>query len=181
MRRVLVVTAAAARGDDRVIRSAAAHALLREVLTELTGLPPEAHRFDRRCGACGGAHGKPVLDHPSLHVSLGTTDGLLAVAVTAAGPVGVDGERRDRVDFAGFAGVVAAPGEELSDPARTWTRKEAWLKAAGTGLAVDPRTIDASAPPEGVQLRDVPVPGGYAAAAAVLTAGPVTLEVRHLG
>ena len=164
-------------------RSASAHALLRDVLQELTRTAAQDHVLTRRCGACGGPHGKPVLRHPELHVSLSSTEGLVAVAVTDAGPVGVDVELETRLGFAGFADVALAPGEPDTRRGRTWTRKEAWLKATGTGLAVDPRTIDVSVPTPGVQLYDVPVADGIACAAAVLSTRRqvVSVERRVLG
>jgi 4'-phosphopantetheinyl transferase len=160
-------------------RSASAHALLGVVLAELTGRAVAEHVLHRWCGACGGSHGKPVLDHPTLHVSLSSTDGLVAVAVTEGGPVGVDVERRGKACFEGFADVAVAPGETVWDPAVTWTRKEAWLKATGTGLAVDPRSIDASSPPADVQLYDVPVADDLACAVAVLSRRRQPLDVQR--
>ncbi|MCY7364679.1 MAG: 4'-phosphopantetheinyl transferase superfamily protein [Frankiaceae bacterium] len=69
---------------------------------------------------------------------------MAAVAVSAAGPVGVDIEQVSGTAFDGFAEVALAPPERDGTPterARAWTRKEADLKARGTGLTVDPRTV----------------------------------------
>lgn len=167
----LLVVSATARGPA----AAFADALLREVLTELTGTPAPEHVFTRTCGVCGGPHGKPLLQHPDLHTSLSRSGQAVVVAVTGAGPVGVDVELVAATGFDGFEDVALAPGEgvsSLQDRARTWTRKEAVLKARGTGLTVDPRTVDvrrsplAGRPP--AHLLDVPARTGFACSAAVL-------------
>jgi 4'-phosphopantetheinyl transferase len=178
-------TTARLAGPRRDLR-ASAHALLRLVLSELTGAEPAAHRFSLHCAACGGAHGKPVLEHPSLHVSLTATGPVVAVAISGAGPVGVDAEQLDRVAFAGFADVALGPGERARDAAaraRAWTRKEAVLKAAGVGLTVDPREVDVSRAPVSwpvpTTVLDVPSPYGTACSAAVLGHVRVDLHVAE--
>jgi 4'-phosphopantetheinyl transferase len=152
--------------------AASAHALLRLLLSERTGLPPAGHVLVRRCTTCGEAHGKPRLQHPSLHVSLAHVPGAVAVAITDAGPVGVDLERVEATGFDGFDDVVLAPGETASTPAeraRLWTRKEAVLKATGDGLTRDPRTVDVRGSTAlGAHLLDVDLPGALAGAVAVL-------------
>lgn len=169
---VLVVTEPA-DGDLR----AAAEALLQRLLVEVTG---DRQPVVRRCPRCGGPHGRPELPGLPLHASLSRTPGRVAAAVSGAGPVGVDVETVERTGFDGFAAVALAPGERAADlpaRARAWTRKEAVLKAAGTGLRVDPRTVDVRddrlVDPWPARLVDVPVPAGTACAAAVLTDGPV--------
>jgi 4'-phosphopantetheinyl transferase len=173
----LLVVRAPVGGDPR----AAAHALLRAVLTQLTGTAD--HVLQRTCGTCGGPHGKPVLDHPSLHVSLSSAGNAAVVAVTAAGPVGVDVERVAATGFDGFPGVALGPDEPdgtTEDRARAWVRKEAVLKATGSGLAVDPRSVDVR--PDrvlGAHLLDVPVPAGLACAVAVLCSDRPRLRVEE--
>lgn len=151
------------------------------------------------CPRCGGPHGRPVVV-PGLmmpHVSLAAAGPLVAVAVTDAGPVGVDVERVLRAGSPGFLDVALHPDEDLPDgpeaAARLWVRKEAVLKAAGVGLLVDPADVLLSAPeeparlldwprrpagvdraylplprPADVLLADVEAPAGYAAAVAVV-------------
>lgn len=164
--------------------AATAHALLQQVLGEVTGR--REHLLHRRCGTCGGPHGKPELDDPSLHVSLASTHSRAAVAVTAAGPVGIDVEALLRLDFAGFAGVALGPDErdgDLAHRARCWTRKEAVLKATGEGLVRDPRTVDVQGETAlGAHLVDVDVGHGLACAVALLAQDrpAVRVEERRL-
>jgi 4'-phosphopantetheinyl transferase len=127
------------RAADRA-RYLAAHALVRLVLTE--GRASAATlRFDRSC-RCGEAHGKPVLPGgPGF--SLTHAGALVGVAVWPHGAVGLDVEQvRDVADLASLATHVHSPAELArggdTDRAaffRTWTRKEALLKATGDGLA----------------------------------------------
>lgn len=105
-----------------------------------------------------------------LHMSVSHTGHIVAVAL-GPGPVGVDVESDDaRID--GVAGALAE-GEKaaiafLPDPRRAvalrraWVRKEAVLKALGTGFARDPRTIELSSPgdpPAVVAPPDLAAPG----------------------
>jgi 4'-phosphopantetheinyl transferase len=177
------------RPDDRA-RYLAAHALARLVLAGETGTGAAAAAlaFDRTC-RCGAAHGKPVLPGgPSF--SLSHAGDLVGVAVRPNGPVGLDVEQfRDVADLAALADHVHSPAERARlgpgaepDPAaffRTWTRKEALVKATGEGLAAPMTDItlaagDAAveawtgdrAPAGPVWLRDlVPAPGHPAAVA----------------
>lgn len=150
--------------------------LLDEVLLDLLGAVPG---IDRQCPDCERQHGKPVLDHPTHHVSTSQSQGLSVVAVCDDGPVGVDVERIDATRFEGFDDVALAPGERAHDDrerAVLWTRKEAVLKATGEGLRTDPRTVpvgDPDRPPgrepsRGLLIVDVEVPSGWACAAAVI-------------
>lgn len=164
-------------------RSASAHALLRLLLAELTGTPPQDHSLDRWCTSCGGPHGKPVLRHPLLHAGVATTPSTVAAAVTEAGAVGVDLEEVAAADFDGFDGVALGPGEvadTASQRARAWVRKEAVLKATGFGLTVDPRRVDVRASlaawPAPTRLADVAVHRDLACAVAVV--GHSRLDVR---
>ncbi len=92
--------------------------------------------------------GRPVLVAPAaeLWVSLGGRDGMLAIAVSRLGPVGVDVETLARCeDGEAVAEALFAPAEsawlEALLPrrrpeafARLWTGKEAVLKALGRGI-----------------------------------------------
>lgn len=163
-------------------RTASAHALLRLLLAEVTGTPPQEHSLDRWCTTCGGPHGKPVLRHPHLHVGVASTPGTVVAAVTNAGALGIDVETVAATDFPGFADVALAPGELATtrpERARAWVRKEAALKATGHGLTVDPRRVDVRASltawPAAVRLADVAMGADLACAVGVV--GHCRLEV----
>jgi 4'-phosphopantetheinyl transferase len=160
-------------------RSLVGHVALRLVLGELTGTAPERLRFERRCGHCGrSGHGKPRLAGRSeLDFSLSHSGGLVLIAVARGRRVGADVERvRARTDVLAIArGSLTARERRTieapdTDEARRaaffscWTRKEAYLKGLGTGLAggldIDPEEA------LGWQVRSLPVPPGYAAAVA---------------
>ena len=114
---------------------------------------------------------------------------------TAGGPgfgLGLDLERTDAPAFAGpqDLGPVAfslpermwiagrAPGARPAARARLWTRKEALVKAAGTGFRDDPARVPALRPGPGARLLDLPAgvvgPGTVGALALVRrpTPGP---------
>ncbi|WP_147796229.1 4'-phosphopantetheinyl transferase superfamily protein [Cellulomonas sp. Y8] len=160
-------------------RDAVASVLLlaRRAVAEACRVEPDAVRVRRRCPRCGSAaHGVPVADRadggPVPHVSLSRGGDLVVVALCDAGPVGVDVEPVRPIGD-DLARVVLAPGEPPAAGShgllRTWSRTEAVLKAAGTGLAVDPRALrvsDAAGRPA-VRVVD---PG----AAAALTPAPGT-------
>jgi 4'-phosphopantetheinyl transferase len=160
-------------------RSARTHAALRLVLGRLTGTAPERLRFERRCEHCGGAgHGKPRLaGRTDLGFSISHSGELALIAVARGLRVGADVERiRRRTDVLAIArGSLSArerhaieslpAGEERrAEFFRCWTRKEAYLKALGVGLAggLDTDPDEAA----GWQVSAVTVPPGYAAAVA---------------
>jgi 4'-phosphopantetheinyl transferase len=193
----------AAPADRDAVASAVL--LVRLAVAEACGVQPDAVRLRRRCPRCGSTgHGAPWAeraDHgPVPHVSMSRTADLVVVALAGL-LVGVDVERAGSADDA-LAGVALADGEQpAAGPdgvLRTWVRKEAVLKAAGTGLSVDPRTLrvsDASgdplvaatgpaAPPDGARwwLTDLDLGAGHVAAlAAALSPGArPTLDARAL-
>lgn len=132
--------------------------------------------------------GRPV----GLSLSLSRSRGwaLLAAgsavgAGAAVAAVGIDLEHSSGAMFPGFDDVALTPGERqlLADLApdrailwRTaaWARKEALLKARGTGLRIEPASVEAYAEPgEGAILVDLDtaalgLPAGFAGALAVL-------------
>ena len=139
------------------------HALLAALASRLLGRPAALRHFCEHCG--GTDHGQPRVD--GAYVSLSRAGGLVAIAASLGGPVGIDIETLDRVATAGFDDVAFGDSEqaairEAENPddlrARFWTTKEAVLKARGTGLRSDPRLIDASEPMEGV-VSSAPQPG----------------------
>ncbi|QQE48552.1 4-phosphopantetheinyl transferase family protein [Micrococcus luteus] len=96
--------------------------------------------------------------------------------------LGVDVERADAAAFededglggVGFSTAERARVRELPTPerpaarARLWTRKEALVKAAGTGFTGDPAAVDALTVPADVVLVDLTdrLPGGLVGALA---------------
>jgi 4'-phosphopantetheinyl transferase len=127
-------------------RHAVARGTLRALLGSFTGQPPRSVAIET------GPSGKPRLaDADGLHFNVSHSGDLALICVSGRGPVGVDVESVRPVPSAGaiarrrFAPVEARFVEE-GDPAEAdrrfllcWTRKEAVVKAIGTGLGVDLR------------------------------------------
>jgi 4'-phosphopantetheinyl transferase len=137
---------------------AAAHALLRRTLADVTGVAPD------RLELVAGPHGKPRLAcQPSVPVefNLTHTEGLVACAITRRHAVGVDAEPRDRDVRMEIAERFFSPAENehlraLADASARrqalvdlWTLKEAVVKAMGRGLSVPLRafTVGLGDPP----------------------------------
>jgi 4'-phosphopantetheinyl transferase len=173
-------------------RFAVAHAALRTVAARCLDRPPASLRF------AAGPHGKPYLPDATLELNLSHAGDWGMIAVGHRHPVGVDLEAiaPKRVDApmiravtstAERAAFAAMPvREHVTAFFRLWVRKEAVIKALGTGLSRRLDTIDvplaAEAPPDGVVLRpgpshpdpglrwwlwDVPAPTGHLAALVV--------------
>ncbi|SIT49152.1 4'-phosphopantetheinyl transferase (modular protein) [Paraburkholderia piptadeniae] len=121
---------------------------------------PESLRFNVT------RHGKPALQWPRgtrLAFNVSHTDGLALLAFALNCRVGIDVERQiEGIDFANVGRGIFSPVEESvlaaarPDSATAflsiWTRKEALLKALGSGLLVEPAsytTEDAPALGEG--------------------------------
>ncbi|MGV9554811.1 4'-phosphopantetheinyl transferase family protein [Streptomyces sp. NPDC003522] len=186
-------------------------ALSRVALGGLLGVPPAAVPLRRVCPRCGGPHGKVELAVPQgspyadVDFSVTHSGEVVGVAVCRGAAVGLDVED-DGVPLDVDAAARAALGDgELralyARPAtgrraaflRTWTRKEAVLKALGTGLHAPLRELELSAPdaapavlgwpgrlgprPE-VSLADLTVAGTRTAAVAVLAGGGVRVAVQ---
>src|SRR5919107_90219 len=100
------------------------------LLSRATAAPQNALVIKR------GPQGKPFLaSHPEVHFSVSHSGDLYVVAITRAGPVGVDIERIREVAEAEH---IARRWLHGADPAHFfehWTRREAHLKAIGTGLS----------------------------------------------
>jgi 4'-phosphopantetheinyl transferase len=131
-----------ARVEDR-LRFTAQHAGLRRVLADYLEVEPAAVCFSY------GETGKPLLarQHAAkLEFNLSHSGDLVAIAVTNAGPVGIDIERLREVENLSSLsakvfstteltefGIVLSPREFLE----LWTTKEAVLKFTGEGIAND--------------------------------------------
>ncbi|MDQ2755955.1 MAG: 4'-phosphopantetheinyl transferase superfamily protein [Actinomycetota bacterium] len=179
-----------------------ARELLVRAVAQHLEVAPSRVRIASVCPVCRSSeHGRPIVAEPAgthLHLSLSRAPGLVAVAVTEAGPVGVDLEEVARTAFAGFAAVALHPDERAGTSAErgcVWTRKEAFLKAVGTGVNLDPREVRMSGPHEPAALReapvglvtspvwieDLPLPPGFAGATAVLARTRPRLRLRRVG
>lgn len=167
-------------------------AVLRQLLGRYSGRPAAELLFDFR------ADGKPILRNiEGLHFSVSHACDLAVVAI-ARHPVGIDLERVQKGLFgpslvgAHFGQALieqclshrerhylhALPAEERNKALyRCWTRKEAVLKALGTGLLYPPQQVSVIAGTKrtcGIRLfsrdwivRQVAAPRGYAAAMAI--------------
>jgi 4'-phosphopantetheinyl transferase len=151
---------------DRMI---AAWALARTLLGDLLGEDPADVAVERHCGRCGSReHGKPRLADAStgVHFSLAHSGDHVLVAVTRAGPVGVDVEQlKPMTDYrrlhrttltADEAVALRAAGGRPLDFLRTWVRKEAVTKAVGTGVATPFDSFAVTAPAKPATLLTWP-------------------------
>ncbi|MFH8799481.1 4'-phosphopantetheinyl transferase family protein [Streptomyces sp. NPDC017936] len=186
-------------------------ALSRLALGDLLGLPPADVPLRRVCPRCGGPHGKAELALPrasggsGVDFSVTHSGGTVGVAVCRGAAVGLDVEECDaRLDVdtvapgaltdTELAALYARPAaERRSAFLRTWTRKEAVLKALGVGLSVSLRGLEVTAPdaspavlawPEQLAARPEPamadmiVDGTHPASVAVVGAGALRLDRR---
>lgn len=116
-----------------------------------------------------GAHGKPALAVPGPHFNLSRSGDAAVVALSTSHGVGVDLEQlRPLADSAELARAHFTSEEQAEWQACAkaqrelvfllgWTRKEACLKAAGTGLAVAPSSFECGL---GAQSRRVRLNAG---------------------
>lgn len=185
-----------------------AHALLRRLVADETGVDPRRLEFEKRCATCGtDRHGKPhVTGMRDLHVSVSYGEHMAVAVVTTTGEVGIDVEDLESADFDGFGSVTLDESEAvhldgltgdalLAARARMWSRKEAILKATGHGLVVDPSQVVVSSPdapaalvewkaaehpPGPTQVSDIDVGReDHRAAVAVLTSHPMSIRVQR--
>lgn len=157
----------------------ATRAALRLLLARALDLTPRAVRLDR------GPHGKLHMpDHPDLHLSVAHAENRALVALAWRYELGVDLEReRDLPHLNLIPRVAFHPHERaelLGAPVhaarasffRTWTRREAVLKALGTGFGT---------PVPGVRVRTSDAPRDWLeldpSAATVEIAAAVDLQV----
>jgi 4'-phosphopantetheinyl transferase len=105
------------------------------------------------CPRCGSTvHGRPLIVAPlgssAVGISLARSQGIDAVAINRAGPIGVDLESIVQVARASVTPVLLHPREVADSPtdvARLWTTKESILKLFGHGLRLDPRELQVDA------------------------------------
>lgn len=159
---------------------AAAHVLVREVLGRATLTPADEVRVWL------GEHGKPLTGE--VEFSLSHTGTLVLIGLGGL-PLGVDVEalpsERTATQIGGYlhpretAELLAlAPDRRPEAFARLWVRKEAMLKAIGTGLLRDLATDyvgageDPATPIAGWRIHDVALPGDAAHRAALCVSVP---------
>jgi len=171
-----------------------ARGMLRTLLGSYLGVGPELVSFQT------SELGKPSLSgeraQSSLHFNLSHTAGAVVVAVCLDREIGADVERvRQDFDVDDIAGKFFSPSEQKALRSfapgqsrvdaffRCWTRKEAWLKARGSGLSFPLTDFDVSMsaregdvllvtrpdPDEARRWRilDEGAPPGYASAVAI--------------
>jgi 4'-phosphopantetheinyl transferase len=166
-----------------------ARGLLREILSQYTGIDPKELRFGY------GTQGKPFLiPEPNVAFNLSHAQGAVLCAVAIDCAVGVDLEYlREDIDDQALAERCFSPSEVaalagLSPKGQKkaffvcWTRKEAYIKALGEGLSIDLRSIEVLDHPDTPRplqiggdsgeaarwtLTNLEVPAGYVAALAV--------------
>lgn len=153
-------------------RLALAYALHRLLLARVLDCDAEDVCLTRDAAGC------PRLPGTSLSTSLSHADGAVALAVSASGPVGVDIEWSARAAaMPGIAGQVCHPDDRARMSGLSWAewtqallalwvRKEAYLKAAGVGLAQEMKSFEA---PVGAVL---PLRDGQKCRVRMLEAGP---------
>lgn len=162
-------------------RFIAARGQLRELLSSYVGLSPAAIRFDY------GAEGRPSLSgaaaRAGVHFNLSHSGDVVVYAISRAERIGIDVERVKQ--FPGMQPIA----ERFFSPAerqqlatvppdalplafyRCWTRKEAYLKAMGLGLAAPPGDVDVSVSPRWSLVHFAP-DAGFVGAVAVERPAP---------
>jgi 4'-phosphopantetheinyl transferase len=158
-----------------------ARGVLRVLAGRYTGVPPEAVTFQYN------AAGKPELwpRDSGLSFNLSHSGGLAAYAFAMASEVGIDVEQvRPIPDLESIAArhFSAPECSELfaADPAsrceifyRIWTRKEAYVKAIGSGLSIALKSLDLgtcslySSAGRAWSIHSLAPPSGYAGALVV--------------
>jgi 4'-phosphopantetheinyl transferase len=155
-------------------RFIAGRSLLRRILGCYLRAEPSDIEFEY------GPHGKPCLAgrfaESGLLFNLAHCENLALVAVTRHSMIGVDIERvRPLPDADELASRFFSPREHAryrgipsgKRPAaffNIWTRKEAWLKATGEGIAC---SLDQAEPAERWQLHDLTPAQGFTGALAI--------------
>lgn len=121
---------------------------LRRVLSLETGVVPE--ELELKCDRLGRPSlGHVVADGGRLDFNVSHTGCFLAIVISVTHEVGVDVEKLCHATrTVEIAPAFLTKNEEAMlhggsslDYLRVWTRKEALLKAVGTGLLVDPRQV----------------------------------------
>jgi 4'-phosphopantetheinyl transferase len=142
------------RFEKDAVHWRACRAALRVVLGGALGISPETMAFEF------GEFGKPSLSPPwnDLHFNLSHCRDLALIALSRDGAVGVDVEPANRAaSLLGCEDAFCHPDEISGLPAdespraamlmEIWTKKEALLKALGTGFSLAAQSVSVAAPP----------------------------------
>ncbi len=160
-------------------RYRASHEALRTLLSQATGVPaPELAFFQ-------GAFGKPGLSlRDAPHFNMSHSGGWALIGIGGSTPIGVDIEvPRSMDDLHALAErnfttaecealAASAEPQQLETFLRCWTRKEACLKALGSGLSVEPGVFVAGVEP-GLRATHIDVGGQRCGMSVVSLALPV--------
>ncbi len=162
--------AARFRFDHHRNRFIVGRSVLRRILGHYLDCDPAVIEF------AYGPHGKPVIAGPlngsELHFNLAHSEGIALVGITRAGLIGVDIEQiRSLKDADELVARFFSPRENEAYqrlPAEQkptaffnlWTRKEAWLKATGDGIAQYLNRVEVSFLPE-TPARLLSLPGDF--------------------
>ena len=149
-------------------RYLAARCAMRECLSAATGMAPGTLQI------VGGAFEKPRLANvQSCYFNLSRRDDWALLGISLEGEIGVDVEVHHVVEDATmlarthfsveeFNSFLAVESSERDDAfLRVWTRKEACLKAVGTGLRIPPALIEVGLGAGAVELS-IPLAAGPA-------------------
>ncbi|HEY89984.1 MAG TPA: 4'-phosphopantetheinyl transferase superfamily protein [Thermoflexia bacterium] len=138
-----------------------ARGLLRELLGRYLDVPPAELRFSYN------PHGKPTLATPAhawLHFNLSHSEEMVLLAFTSDRPLGVDVEqihpvqKMERLVERFFSPAERVAFRALPDGQREaaffagWTRKEAYIKGRGLGLALPLHQFDVTLEPQKARL-----------------------------
>jgi len=159
---------------------AAGRGILRETLARYLGADPSEIEFTYN------RFGKPALRDSDLHFNVSHSAGLAVYAISRSREVGVDIERidpkfaEDQIAERFFSPSEVAALRSLRADLQTeaffrcWTRKEAYVKARGSGLSLPLDTFDVTLRPgqpaaflrgvEGWSIEDLETAPGYVAA-----------------
>jgi 4'-phosphopantetheinyl transferase len=142
-------------------RFIATHMATRAILAGWMSIPPGDIRYAYSCPVCSGSHGKPHVEGAGadLDFSVSVSGERALVAVASGTSVGVDIETEARgfvtSDVLSFLDATERVGLiRLDERSRgraalaVWTRKEAYSKALGAGLALPLESYAVTVPPE---------------------------------
>lgn len=156
-------------------RHGASHVALRQILAQTLGLADPA-RIDYETNA----HGKPQLTSHGLHFNMSHSSDWALIGVSTSHPLGVDLElckpipdapdlARSHFTASEYAAYLASPWDQREATfLRCWTRKEACLKALGSGLSIEPHGLEVGIHPD------------HQTTTLASTTGPLQIEVISL-